>query len=45
MADRRFSHAIAEGDGISVIAAVEDVAYVAEAGDPLVRYRGRYPVL
>ena len=24
MADRRFSHAIAEGDGISVIAAVED---------------------
>ena len=25
MADRSFSHAIAEGDGISVIAAVEDV--------------------
>src|SRR5438034_3946482 len=24
MAERRFSHAIAEGDGISVIAAVED---------------------
>ena len=24
MADRSFSHAIAEGDGISVIAAVED---------------------
>jgi flavin reductase (DIM6/NTAB) family NADH-FMN oxidoreductase RutF len=33
------------GDHLLVIAAVEDVAYVAEAGDPLVRYRGRYPVL
>jgi len=25
--------------------AVEDVVYVAESGDPLVRFRGRYPVL
>jgi flavin reductase (DIM6/NTAB) family NADH-FMN oxidoreductase RutF len=33
------------GDHLLVIAAVEDVAYVAEAGDPLVRFRGRYPVL
>jgi flavin reductase (DIM6/NTAB) family NADH-FMN oxidoreductase RutF len=33
------------GDHLLVIAAVENVAYVAEAGDPLVRFRGRYPVL
>ena len=33
------------GDHLLVISAVEDVAYVAEAGDPLVRFRGRYPVL
>jgi indole-3-glycerol phosphate synthase len=31
MADRRFSHAIAEGDGISVIAAVEDADAAREA--------------
>jgi len=31
------------GDHLLVISAVEDVAYVAEAGDPLVRFRGRYP--
>jgi hypothetical protein len=27
-----------------VISAVTAVAYVAEAGDPLIRFRGRYPV-
>jgi flavin reductase (DIM6/NTAB) family NADH-FMN oxidoreductase RutF len=32
------------GDHLLVISAVEDVAYVAEAGDPLIRFRGRYPV-
>jgi len=31
------------GDHLLVISAVESVAYVAEAGDPLVRFRGRYP--
>ena len=33
------------GDHLLVISAVEDVAYVAEGGDPLIRFRGRYPVL
>jgi flavin reductase (DIM6/NTAB) family NADH-FMN oxidoreductase RutF len=33
------------GDHLLVISAVENVAYVAEAGDPLVRFRGRYPAL
>jgi flavin reductase (DIM6/NTAB) family NADH-FMN oxidoreductase RutF len=33
------------GDHLLVISAVESVAYVAESGDPLVRFRGRYPVL
>jgi flavin reductase (DIM6/NTAB) family NADH-FMN oxidoreductase RutF len=33
------------GDHLLVISAVEDVTYVAESGDPLVRFRGRYPVL
>jgi flavin reductase (DIM6/NTAB) family NADH-FMN oxidoreductase RutF len=33
------------GDHLLVISAVEEVAYVAEAGDPLIRFRGRYPVL
>jgi flavin reductase (DIM6/NTAB) family NADH-FMN oxidoreductase RutF len=33
------------GDHLLVISAVERVAYVAEDGDPLVRFRGRYPVL
>jgi len=33
------------GDHLLVISAVEGVAYVAEAGDPLIRFRGRYPVL
>ena len=33
------------GDHFLVISAVESVAYVAETGDPLVRFRSRYPVL
>ncbi len=33
------------GDHLLVIAAVEGVAYVAEAGDPLIRFRSRYPAL
>ena len=33
------------GDHLVVISAVEGVAYVAEGGDPLVRFRGRYPAL
>ena len=33
------------GDHLLVISAVEDVAYVAAGGDPLLRFRGRYPVL
>jgi flavin reductase (DIM6/NTAB) family NADH-FMN oxidoreductase RutF len=33
------------GDHLLVISAVEEVAYVAEAGEPLVRFRGRYPAL
>ena len=57
MADRRFSHAIAEGDGISVIAAVEDAAAAREAesqraealvvrGDPsVVREATSLPIL
>jgi flavin reductase (DIM6/NTAB) family NADH-FMN oxidoreductase RutF len=31
------------GDHLLVISAVESVAYVAEDGDPLIRFRGRYP--
>jgi flavin reductase (DIM6/NTAB) family NADH-FMN oxidoreductase RutF len=31
------------GDHLLVISAVEGVAYVAEAGEPLIRFRGRYP--
>jgi flavin reductase (DIM6/NTAB) family NADH-FMN oxidoreductase RutF len=31
------------GDHLLVISAVESVAYVAEAGEPLIRFRGRYP--
>ena len=57
MADRRFSHAIAEGDGISVIAAVEDADAAREAesqraealivrGDPsVVREATSLPIL
>jgi flavin reductase (DIM6/NTAB) family NADH-FMN oxidoreductase RutF len=33
------------GDHLLVISAVTDVAYVAESGDPLIRFRGRYPAL
>jgi flavin reductase (DIM6/NTAB) family NADH-FMN oxidoreductase RutF len=33
------------GDHLLVISKIENVAYVAESGDPLVRFRGRYPVL
>jgi flavin reductase (DIM6/NTAB) family NADH-FMN oxidoreductase RutF len=36
---------IPAGDHLLVISAVEEVAYAAEAGDPLVRFRGRYPAL
>jgi flavin reductase (DIM6/NTAB) family NADH-FMN oxidoreductase RutF len=32
------------GDHLLVISSVVDVPYVAEAGTPLVRFRGRYPV-
>jgi flavin reductase (DIM6/NTAB) family NADH-FMN oxidoreductase RutF len=31
------------GDHLIVISEVTAVAYVAEAGDPLIRFRGRYP--
>jgi flavin reductase (DIM6/NTAB) family NADH-FMN oxidoreductase RutF len=31
------------GDHLLVISAVESVAYVAADGDPLIRFRGRYP--
>jgi flavin reductase (DIM6/NTAB) family NADH-FMN oxidoreductase RutF len=33
------------GDHLLVISAVENVAYAAEGGEPLVRFRGRYPAL
>lgn len=33
------------GDHLLVICAVENVPYVAESGNPLIRFRGRYPVL
>lgn len=33
------------GDHLLVISKVERVEYVAETGDPLVRFRGRYPAL
>ena len=33
------------GDHLLVISKFENVVYVAESGDPLVRFRGRYPVL
>ncbi|HEY0933493.1 MAG TPA: flavin reductase family protein [Trebonia sp.] len=36
---------IPAGDHLLVISAVEAVAYTAAGGDPLVRFRGRYPVL
>ena len=33
------------GDHLLVISSVEAVAYVAESGGPLVRFRGRYPAV
>jgi len=33
------------GDHLLVISAVTDVAYVTESGEPLIRFRGRYPAL
>jgi len=39
------SRRVPAGDHLLVISAVEAVSYVAEAGDPLIRFRGRYPVL
>jgi flavin reductase (DIM6/NTAB) family NADH-FMN oxidoreductase RutF len=33
------------GDHLLVISAVTNVAYVAESGEPLLRFRGRYPAL
>jgi flavin reductase (DIM6/NTAB) family NADH-FMN oxidoreductase RutF len=33
------------GDHLLVIASVVAVPYVAESGDPLIRFRGRYPAL
>jgi flavin reductase (DIM6/NTAB) family NADH-FMN oxidoreductase RutF len=33
------------GDHLLVISAVTSVVYVADAGDPLIRFRSRYPVL
>jgi flavin reductase (DIM6/NTAB) family NADH-FMN oxidoreductase RutF len=35
---------IPAGDHLLVISAVEAVAYVSEAGEPLIRFRGKYPV-
>ena len=33
------------GDHLLVIARVLEVPYLAEAGQPLIRFRGRYPAL
>jgi len=33
------------GDHLLVIASVLNVAYVADAGNPLIRFAGRYPAL
>jgi flavin reductase (DIM6/NTAB) family NADH-FMN oxidoreductase RutF len=38
------SQLIPAGDHLVVIAGVTSVAYVADSGDPLIRFRGRYPV-
>ncbi|HSZ39255.1 MAG TPA: flavin reductase family protein [Trebonia sp.] len=37
------SRRVPAGDHLLVISAVEKVLYVADKGDPLVRFRGRYP--
>jgi flavin reductase (DIM6/NTAB) family NADH-FMN oxidoreductase RutF len=39
------SQRVAAGDHLLVIARVLTLPYVAESGDPLIRYRGRYPAL
>jgi flavin reductase (DIM6/NTAB) family NADH-FMN oxidoreductase RutF len=39
------ARSVPAGDHLLVISAVENVAYVAEAGDALIRFRGRYPAL
>jgi len=39
------SRRVPAGDHLLVIAAVEGVPYVAETGDPLIRFQGRYPAL
>lgn len=39
------SRRVPAGDHLLVISTVESVAYTAEGGDPLVRFRGRYPAL
>jgi flavin reductase (DIM6/NTAB) family NADH-FMN oxidoreductase RutF len=36
---------IPAGDHLLVISAVENIAYISDGGDPLVRFRGRYPAL
>jgi len=43
--DCAVSRRVEAGDHLLVIGEVTGVAYVAEAGQPLVRFRGRYPVL
>jgi len=43
--DCAVSQRVEAGDHLLVIGEVTGVAYVAEAGQPLVRFRGRYPVL
>jgi flavin reductase (DIM6/NTAB) family NADH-FMN oxidoreductase RutF len=37
------SRRVPAGDHLLVISSVTSVAYAAEAGDPLIRFRGRYP--
>lgn len=39
------SRRVPAGDHLLVVSAVDSVAYVAESGDPLIRFRGRYPAL
>ena len=43
--DCAVSQRVEAGDHLLVIGEVTGVAYVAEAGQPLVRFRGRYPAL
>jgi len=43
--DCAVSQRVEAGDHLVVIGEVTGVAYVAEAGQPLVRFRGRYPAL